>query len=68
MPKPPLEPRDFLRPLKNAPFCPIFRRRPRLWRDRHRQTQILILEILRVFLAVPMKIGRVRILAFLDFE
>jgi hypothetical protein len=30
--------------------------------------QILILEILKVFLAVPMKIGRVKIFAFLDLE
>jgi hypothetical protein len=40
-----------MRPFKNAPFCPIFRRRRRLWRDKRRQAQILILEILRgVFL------------------
>jgi hypothetical protein len=56
------------RPLKNAPFCPIFRRRRRLWRDKRRQTQILILEILKGFLAVPMKIGRVKFFAFLDLE
>ena len=37
-------------PLKNTPFCPIFRRRRRLWRDKRRQAQILILEILKVFL------------------
>ena len=39
-----------MRPLKNAPFCPIFRRRRRLWRDKLRQAQILILETLKVFL------------------
>jgi hypothetical protein len=33
-----------------------------------RQAQILILEILKVFLTVPMVIGRVRILVFLDLE
>jgi hypothetical protein len=38
------------RPLKNALFCPIFRRRRRLWRDKLRQAQILILETLKVFL------------------
>jgi hypothetical protein len=32
------------------------------------QAQILILEILRVFLTVPMVIGRVIIIAFLDLE
>jgi hypothetical protein len=35
-----------MRPLKNAPFCPIFRRRRWLWQDTRRQAQILILEIL----------------------
>jgi hypothetical protein len=46
-----------LRPLKNALFYPIFRRRRRLWRDKRRQAQILILEIL---IGIPV----VRILAF----
>jgi len=60
--------------LKKAPFAQSsavaegFSLRQRLWRDKRRQAQILILEILKVFLAVPMKIGRVTIFAFLGLE
>jgi hypothetical protein len=42
-------------------FCPIFRRRQKLWRDKLRHARVLILEILQ---GIP----AVKPFAFLDLE